>query len=68
MVNMSILLALNEKKNAENIIIVLPKAEDKSVSSFSLFFPILKIFHSPCQRLKVFQKLSQDAVPSFDRC
>lgn len=32
MVNMSILLALNEKKNAENIIIVLPKAEDKSVS------------------------------------
>lgn len=32
LVNMSILLALNEKKNAENIIIVLPKAEDKSVS------------------------------------
>lgn len=32
MVNMSILLALNEKKNAGNIIIVLPKAEDKSVS------------------------------------
>lgn len=32
LVNMSILLALNEKKNAGNIIIVLPKAEDKSVS------------------------------------
>lgn len=37
MVNMSILLALNEKKNAENIIIVLPKAEDKSVSGSASF-------------------------------